>query len=67
MHNDIKLTCNIQEIAGNHVILDKAAHKMIEEFLRSNSVGKPLVENAAIYKQHSSEEKMPVEIKSKQK
>lgn len=41
------------------MILDKAAHKLKQKFVWGYSIDKSLTENAAIYKQHCGEEKVP--------
>lgn len=54
-------TCNIQEIAKGHMILDKVANKLIQNFICCYSIDKPLTEKAAINKKHCREEEVPTE------
>lgn len=44
------LTCYIQEITGHHMILVQSAHKLVQNFVRGDSIHKPLTENSTIHK-----------------
>lgn len=52
-------TCNIQEITNGHMILDKAANKLIQNFICCYSIDKPLTEKTTINKEHRREEEVP--------
>lgn len=59
------ITCNIQEVANKHLIFNKAANKLIQQFIWSHSVDKLPAKKAPVSKQHCSEEKMPAKWKIK--
>ena len=54
-------TCDIQEITGNHMILYKLSHQLIQKFVHSHSIHKPLTENSTIHEKHDCEEEVPEE------
>ena len=54
-------TCNVQEVADNHLVLDQTTNKLVDKPIRRNGVDKLLLKYTSIDKQHSGEEEVPIQ------